>query len=66
MLVGGLSDSERARADFGSYTRDEYIDDMARVTQYRTDPELAELLINRSAETMTWLHKHGVGFLPLL
>ena len=64
-LVGGLSDAERARADFGAYTRDEYIDDMARVTQYRTDPELAELLIDRSRETMTWLHKHGVGFLPL-
>ena len=27
-LVGGLSNSERARADFGSYTRDAYIDDM--------------------------------------
>ncbi len=64
-LVGGLSNSERARADFGSYTREEYIDDMGRITQYRTDPELAELLINRSAETMTWLHNHGVGFLPL-
>ena len=64
-LVGGLSNSERARADFGSYTRDEYIDDMARITQYRTDPDLSELLINRSSETMTWLHKHGVGFLPL-
>jgi tricarballylate dehydrogenase len=64
-LVGGLSDSERARADFGFYTRDQYIDDMGRITQYRTDPELAELLIDRSAATMTWLHRHGVGFLPL-
>jgi tricarballylate dehydrogenase len=64
-LVGGLSNSERARADFGSYTREQYFDDMGRITQYRTDPELVELLIGRSAGTMTWLHKQGVGFLPL-
>jgi tricarballylate dehydrogenase len=64
-LVGGLSDAERVRADFGAYSRDEYIDDMARVTQYRTDPDLAELLIDRSADTMRWLHAQGVKFLPL-
>jgi tricarballylate dehydrogenase len=64
-LVGGLSESERARADFGSYTREEYLDDMARVTQYRTDPDLSEILVERSADTMDWLHAQGVKFLPL-
>src|SRR4051812_34723729 len=64
-LVGGLSEAERARADFGAYSRNDYIDDMARVTGYRTDPELAETLIDRSAETMRWLKAHGVRFLPL-
>jgi tricarballylate dehydrogenase len=64
-LVGGLSEAERARANFGAYSRDEFIDDMARVTQYRTDPDLAELLVDRSADTMTWLHGRGVRFLPL-
>ncbi|MGZ5855212.1 MAG: FAD-dependent tricarballylate dehydrogenase TcuA [Xanthobacteraceae bacterium] len=64
-LVGGLSAAERARADFGAYSREQYFDDMGRVTQYRADPELSELLIDRSAETMTWLQARGVKFLPL-
>jgi tricarballylate dehydrogenase len=64
-LVGGLSDAERARADFGAYTREQYFDDLGRITQYRTDPDLAERLIDDSAETMRWLYAQGVRFLPL-
>jgi tricarballylate dehydrogenase len=64
-LVGGLSASESARADFGSYTRNEYIDDMLRVTQYRTHPQLMELLVDGSAGAMLWLQQHGVRYVPL-
>lgn len=64
-LVTDLSAAERARADFGAYTRAQYFDDIARVTQYRTDPELAELLVDRSRETLRWLRENGVTFLPL-
>ena len=64
-LVGGLSEAERARADFGSYTREQYYDDLGRVTQYRTHPDLAEALIEDSRETMFWLHEQGMRFLPL-
>jgi tricarballylate dehydrogenase len=64
-LVGNLSEAEKARADFGAYSREQYFDDMARVTQYRTDPNLCELLVDRSRDTMRWLRAHGVRFLPL-
>ncbi len=64
-LVGGLSEAERARAEFGSYTREQYFDDLARVTQYRCDPELADMLIDDSRDTLFWLHQQGVRFLPL-
>src|SRR5665213_766219 len=64
-LVPDLSEGERARTDFGRYTRDEYLDDMAQVTHYRTDPGLAELLVDHSAETLRWLRANGVKFLPL-
>ena len=64
-LVGELSEAEKARADFGAYSREQYFDDMARVTQYRTDPDLCELLVDRSRDTMRWLHAHGVRFLPI-
>jgi tricarballylate dehydrogenase len=64
-LVGEISDAERARADFGKYTREEYYDHMGRITQYRTDPAMCEILIERSSETMHWLKRQGVRFLPL-
>jgi tricarballylate dehydrogenase len=64
-LVDEISEAERARSDFGQYTRDEYFDDMARVTQYRADPDLTEILIDGSAEAMLWLRRNGVKFMPL-
>ena len=42
-LVGEIGAEERAHTDFGAYTAEEYFDDLARVTQYRTDSELADL-----------------------
>ena len=38
----GRTDEEIARTDFGTYTEDQFFDDMARVTENRTDPDLAE------------------------
>ena len=39
-LVPDLSQQEIDTTDFGTYTQDQFYDDMARVTQYRTDPTL--------------------------
>ncbi len=64
-LVGEIGEAERNRADFGDYTREQYFDDLARVTQYRTHPQMADLLVDRSRETMLWLRSQGVRFLPL-
>ncbi len=41
------------------YTQQEFLDDLMRMTDGRTDPELAELLISRSYETVCWLHEMG-------
>ena len=35
---------------------------MGRITNYRTDPDLCEILITRSFETMVWMRKKGVKF----
>jgi tricarballylate dehydrogenase len=64
-LVGEIGAHERAHSDFGSYSREQYFDDMARVTQYRADPLLTELLVERSKATMQWLRRQGVKFMPL-
>src|SRR5580700_1176159 len=64
-LMPDLTDEDKARTDFGAYTEDQFFDDLARVTQYRTSPELAELLVRRSFETMMWMRTKGVRFQPI-
>jgi tricarballylate dehydrogenase len=57
-----LSEAELANMDFGTYTAEQYFDDMYRMTRYRTDPELCELLVNNSLPTWQWLKTQGVRF----
>ena len=65
MLMPDLTDQEVARTDFGSYTKDDFYDDMGRVTEYRTDPELCELLVTRSRSTIRWMKDCGIKFAPI-
>jgi tricarballylate dehydrogenase len=62
--VTDLTEQEIAGADFGTNTPDEYFDDLFRLTQFRTDPELSETLVRRSLETMVWMRSKGVRFVP--
>ncbi|MCK9552655.1 FAD-dependent tricarballylate dehydrogenase TcuA, partial [Aquamicrobium sp.] len=64
-IMPDLSEEEIGRTDFGTYTEDQFFDDMFRVTRYRTDPTLCELLVRRSFETMKWLRSKGVRFQPI-
>ena len=57
-----LSEAELASMDFGSYTAEQYFDDMYRMTRYRTDPDLCDLLVNNSLSTWQWLKTQGVRF----
>jgi tricarballylate dehydrogenase len=61
-VIPDLTEVEKKTHDFGTYTSDQFYDDMGRITQYRTDPDLCELLITRSFETIVWLRKKGVKF----
>jgi tricarballylate dehydrogenase len=63
-IVPDLSDSDIARTDFGEYSRETYLDDLGRVTQYFIDPDLAETLVDNSTDTVHWLMGRGVKFLP--
>ena len=64
-LVPDLTEQEIATTDFGTYTRDQFFDDMARVTQNRADPDLVELLVTRSFDTFCWMRDKGVRFIPI-
>jgi tricarballylate dehydrogenase len=64
-LMPDLTDEEVAKSDFGTYTEEKFFDDMGRVTEYRTDPDLCELLVTRSKSTMLWMRDKGVRFVPI-
>ena len=64
-IMPDLSQEEIANTDFGTYTEAQFYDDMGRVTEYRTDPELCELLVTQSKETMQWMREKGVRFAPI-
>jgi len=61
-VMPDLSAEEIARTDFGAYTADQFLDDMARVTEYRCDPDLTELLVKNSLATAIWMRGKGVRF----
>jgi tricarballylate dehydrogenase len=64
-LMPDLTDEDKAITDFGAYPEEQFYDDLCRVTQYHTNPQLAETLVSRSFETMTWMRGKGIRFAPI-
>jgi len=64
-LMPDLTDAEVAATDFGAYPEAQFFEDMGRVTEYRTDPDLCERLVNQSRPTMLWMRDKGVRFAPI-
>ena len=46
------------------YPQKRFWQDLLRVTEGRTDPELGEILIGRSFDTVRWMVKHGIEMEP--
>jgi tricarballylate dehydrogenase len=63
-LMPDLTDAEIAVTDFGVYRAEEFYSDMERVTEYRADPDLVEILVSRSHETLKWMADKGIRFMP--
>tara|TARA_Y100001934_G_scaffold248086_1_gene308421 strand:- start:27127 stop:28635 length:1509 start_codon:yes stop_codon:yes gene_type:complete len=59
-----LSEEEILSTDFGTYTFENYFDDMSRVTQFKADPDMVETLVSKSHETLVWMRQKGVRFQP--
>jgi len=63
-LLMEISDQEAENTDWDSNTIDQFYDDLYRVTSFRSDPRLSEIMITKSFEAMVWLRGHGVRFVP--
>jgi tricarballylate dehydrogenase len=64
-LVPDLTPAEIETTDFGTYTADQFFDDMARVTQHHADPDLVELLVTKSFDSLNWMRDKGVRLIPI-
>ena len=61
-LIPDMNETEVRDVYFGSYTDEQYFDDMGRLTQWRCDPDLTEILIRSSFEAALWMREKGVRF----
>ena len=61
-VIPDMSPTEEESVDVGSYPQSQFYDDMMRVTQGLTDPELAQILVSQSLPAMQWMRSKGVRF----
>jgi len=64
-LMPDLTEGELENTDFGAYTENQFFDDMFRLTEYRTDPDLCETLVRQSKATIMWMKSKGIRFMPI-
>ena len=63
-VLPSLAGENLENVDFGTYTEEQFFDDLFALTQYRTDPELAEILVRGSLDTAKWVARQGVRLQP--
>lgn len=63
-IIPDLSEEQLANTEFGTYPEETFLDDVARLTEYRTDPELVEVLVTDSFDSVLWHRANGIAFIP--
>lgn len=59
-LLPGIEDGyPRFYEGVTAYPHDDFMGDLVRLTGGRTDPELAEILVSNSRDTVMWMHDTG-------
>ena len=61
-VIPDMSETEVGQVEVGSYTESQFYDDMMRVTEGLSDPDLAQILVSQSLPAMQWLQSKGVRF----
>ena len=64
-ILDELSEAEMSQIVLPILKKEDYLEDLRRVTEGQTDDTLSELLVGRSRDTMRWMRKNGVRFLPM-
>lgn len=64
-ILDDLSEAEASQIVLPMLKKDDYLEDLRRVTEGQTDDTLSELLVGRSRDTMRWMRQNRVRFLPM-
>ncbi|MCG7200273.1 FAD-dependent tricarballylate dehydrogenase TcuA [Marinobacter pelagius] len=64
-LMPDLLDSEIEHSDFGSYSAEEFFEELAVQSQYRADPDVLDTVVTESFDTLRWMTGKGVRFMPI-
>ena len=64
-VLTDLSEAEVDQIVMPKLSKEQYIEDLMRVTEDESDEQLAEMLIGRSRETIVWMRSYGVRFIPM-
>jgi tricarballylate dehydrogenase len=64
-ILDDLSEAEIDQIVLPPLSKQTYLDDLMRVTEHNADDSLADILIGRSRDTMRWMRKHKVRFIPM-
>jgi tricarballylate dehydrogenase len=62
-VLPDLSDEEARTITIPPYTEDQYYDDLMRVTEGRSDLDLAQHLVQQSKPTMIWMRSQGIRWI---
>ena len=62
-IIPEIGAEEQQSIDVGSYTEAQFYDDLMRVTEGLSDPELAQVLVSQSYPSMKWLQEQGVRWI---
>ncbi|KAF2803982.1 fumarate reductase flavo protein subunit [Mytilinidion resinicola] len=61
-LVNNVPQSLASKIDMAPYTETDFLHDLQRVTNRRSDPQLAATLVSESRATTKWLAQNGIKF----
>ncbi|WP_429472616.1 FAD-dependent tricarballylate dehydrogenase TcuA [Neobacillus sp. B4I6] len=61
-IIPDITDEEAEKIVMPEYTQSDFYNDLMRVTDGNSDPVLANQLIAKSYETLSWINNHGIKF----
>ena len=64
-ILDDLSAAEADQMILPPFSKQTYLDDLMRVTEHNADDDMADILIGQSRDTMRWMRKHKVRFIPM-